>query len=88
MNHFKKSFRGYRVKEVEERIAVLETQLAQSKSVLEQKQALIHEKQISNEQLQDLLENGSEQELIERAAREKLDYVYANEEVYEDLSGK
>ena len=26
MNHFKKSFRGYRVKEVEERIAVLETQ--------------------------------------------------------------
>ena len=66
----------------------LQTQLAQSKSVLEQKQALIHENQISNEQLQDLLENGSEQELIERAAREKLDYVYANEEVYEDLSGK
>lgn len=66
----------------------LQTQLAQSKSILEQKQALIHEKQISNEQLQDLLENGSEQELIERAAREKLDYVYANEEVYEDLSGK
>ncbi|PWM21027.1 MAG: hypothetical protein DBX53_07290 [Clostridiales bacterium] len=34
MNHFKKSFRGYRVKEVEERIAVLETQLAQSRAEL------------------------------------------------------
>ena len=34
-----------------------------------------------------LLENGDDTEFIERAAREKLGFVYANENVYIDISG-
>ena len=41
-----------------------------------------------NADIAQLLENGSESDFIERAARDKLDYVYANEEVYIDISGK
>ena len=47
-----------------------------------------NKKQISNEELENLLESGSDIDLIERAARDKLDYVYENEEIYEDSSGK
>ena len=42
---------------------------------------------ISNKELESLLENGSHDELVERAAREKLGFVYANEEIYEDIKG-
>ncbi len=31
--------------------------------------------------------NGSEKEIIEKAARERLGYVYADEQVYKDKSG-
>mgnify|MGYP003295071923 CR=1 FL=1 len=34
-----------------------------------------------------LLESGDDAEFIERAAREKLGFVYANEHVYIDISG-
>lgn len=34
-----------------------------------------------------LLESGDDAEFIERAAREKLSFVYANEHVYIDISG-
>lgn len=37
--------------------------------------------------LQQLLEEGSHVEMIEKAAREKLGYVYPDEEVYVDISG-
>ncbi|MBQ2676342.1 MAG: septum formation initiator family protein [Clostridia bacterium] len=66
----------------------LQAELAENKKILAQKQALITQKQISNDDLKYLLEKGSEKDLIERAARDKLDYVYQNEEVYEDISGK
>ena len=36
----------------------------------------------------DLLENGSQQQIIEQAARERLGYVYPNEEIYTDISGE
>lgn len=35
----------------------------------------------------DLLENSTEEELIEKAARERLGFVYPNERVYVDRSG-
>lgn len=43
---------------------------------------------LKNEQLASLLENGTESDFIERAARDRLGYVYSNEEVYTDISGK
>ena len=66
----------------------LQTELAQNKKILADKQAQISELQVPNEELSELLNNGSQKELIERAAREKLGFVYANEEIYEDISGK
>ena len=36
----------------------------------------------------DLLKNGSEEDIIEQAARERLGYVYPNEEIYTDISGE
>ena len=34
-----------------------------------------------------LLESGNDNEIIEKAARERLGYVYADEQVYIDISG-
>lgn len=34
-----------------------------------------------------LLESGNDSEIIEKAARERLGYVYADEQVYIDISG-
>lgn len=39
------------------------------------------------EELKNLLSQGSEEEIIERAARERLGFVYADEEIYIDISG-
>ncbi len=38
-------------------------------------------------ELERLLENGTEAQIIEKAARERLGYVYADEQVYVDISG-
>ncbi len=65
----------------------LQSQLISSRKVLAQKQEEISALKVSNEELQSLLENGSHDELVERAAREKLGFVYANEEIYEDIKG-
>lgn len=43
---------------------------------------------LQNQELAELLSSGSEQELIERAARDRLGYVYSDEEVFTDISGK
>ncbi len=53
-------------------------ELNEQKKVMEQK--------IS--ELERLLENGTEAQIVERAARERLGYVYADEQVYVDISGK
>ncbi len=39
------------------------------------------------EELKSLLNDGSQAEIIERAARDRLGYVYADEEIYIDISG-
>lgn len=65
----------------------LQTQLVLARKVLTQKQEEITELKVSNEELEELLKNGFQEELVERAAREKLGFVYANEEIYEDIKG-
>lgn len=45
------------------------------------------EQELKNQELLQLLENGSEKDFIERAARDRLGYVYADEKVYTDMSG-
>lgn len=45
------------------------------------------EKASQIESLTALLESGNENEIIEKAARERLGYVYADEQVYIDISG-
>lgn len=66
----------------------LQSDLVSYRAELKQKKEAKVQQCIANENLKNLLTNGSQKELIEHAAREKLDYVYANEEVYEDISGK
>lgn len=65
----------------------LQTQLVDSRKTLVQKQEEISALKVSNAELESLLKNGSHDELVERAAREKLGFVYANEEIYEDIKG-
>lgn len=45
------------------------------------------ERELRISELSRLLENGDETEIIEKAARERLGYVYADEQVYVDISG-
>ena len=65
----------------------LQSELVQERALLRAKQAEITQLEVSNKELKNLLENGDHNELIERAAREKLDFVYANEEIYQDVKG-
>ncbi len=44
--------------------------------------------ELKNQELENLIKNGTESDYIERAARDRLGYVYANEEVFTDISGK
>lgn len=39
------------------------------------------------DQLSALMEDGSEEQIIEKAARERLGYVFADEKVFVDISG-
>ncbi len=39
------------------------------------------------DELKDLLENGTEADIIEKAARERLGFVYSDEQVFIDISG-
>ena len=44
-------------------------------------------KQTEIDELKKLLESGSKEEIIERAARERLGYVYSDEQIFIDISG-
>lgn len=54
-------------------------------STLKQQKAL---KQVEIDDLRKILDSGSRDRLIEKAARERLGYVYTDEEIYVDISGK
>ncbi len=68
-------------------IAGLYSELAESRGKLAGVKDQIAETEDRIDEDKNLLENGTEQELIEKAARDKLGYVYPNEQVFVDKSG-
>lgn len=62
-------------------------ELSTSKGELEKLTAEYSEKQLEITELKALLEDGSKEEIIEAAARERLGFVYSDEEIYIDISG-
>ncbi len=61
--------------------------LADQQNSLAQLEKTKAEKLAQIEYLNNLLESGNENEIIEKAARERLGYVYADEQVFIDISG-
>ena len=68
-------------------LAQLYTNLSQNKQGLAELRQMQQDREAKNEELKQLLENGTQDDMIEHNAREKLDYVYTDEEVYVDISG-
>lgn len=66
----------------------LQVELINSRRELEYQTAKEAEIKLRNQELLNLLNNGTERDFIERAARDRLGYVYADERVFEDLSGQ
>ena len=58
------------------------TELVKDKATLAQKQEQYESVTLQNQELKNLLSSGSEKELIERAARDRLGYVYKGEIVF------
>ena len=48
---------------------------------------LLKAKNIKKSELTELLEEGSQADIVEKAARERLGYVYSDEVIYIDISG-
>ena len=66
----------------------LQIELARNQKELSDLYANKETVELKNQELTNLIENGTESDYIERAARDRLGYVYANEEVFTDISGK
>ena len=66
----------------------LQAELVQVRSQLSERKTAIEQKSAENENLKKLIKSGSEKDLIERMAREKLGYVYAGEEIFQNTEGK
>ncbi len=62
-------------------------ELSESQNRLSELKATLESEQIKIEDYKALLSAGSHADIIEKAARERLGYVYSNEEVYVDISG-
>ena len=60
----------------------LQSQLSDLKGQLADKTATLESIKLSNQDLTNLLENGSERDIIERAARDRLGYVYKGDIVF------
>ncbi len=63
-------------------MAMVYSELKEKEQVLLQKQAELDSYLLKNEELTNLLRNGSDKEIIERAARDRLGYVYKDEIVF------
>ena len=61
--------------------------LNQSRKELEELKAQYAEEQNDIEELRTMLEDGSQSQIIEKAARERLGFVYPDEQVFIDISG-
>ena len=62
-------------------------ELRENRNKLEELKITLSKEQIKIEEYKALLSEGSHADIIEKAARERLGYVYSNEEVYVDISG-
>lgn len=65
-------------------LIMLETQLISNNQTLTKKQEELQTTNAHIEELQKMLDNGEEQAFIEKAARERLGYVYPDEQVFID----
>lgn len=68
-------------------IGSLQMQLLENKKELNHLNRIKTEKMQKINELVGLLETGTESDFIEKAARERLGYIYSDETVYIDLSG-
>lgn len=68
-------------------LAGLWRSLEESKSKLHDLTEHYNAEQSDIEELKHLLEDGSQAKIIEKAARERLGYVFSDEEIYIDISG-
>ncbi|MBO4694110.1 MAG: septum formation initiator family protein [Clostridia bacterium] len=62
-------------------------ELSDSQDKLTELKTTLENEQIQIEEYKALLSEGSHADIIEKAARERLGFVYSNEEVYVDISG-
>lgn len=62
--------------------------LNENRNTLIQLEETFSQKQAEISELKELLQNGSQDDIIEKAARERLGYVYSDEVIYIDISGK
>ncbi len=65
----------------------LQMKLVESRNELASVEERTEQQRLKNQELLSLLQTGNEKDFIERAARDRLGYVYADEEVYTDISG-
>ena len=62
-------------------------ELRENQNKLLELKAALESEQLQIEEYKALLSEGSHADIIEKAARERLGYVYSNEEIYVDISG-
>ncbi len=62
-------------------------QLSNKRSELIEKQQVLADMQLELDDLKKLLNEGTKNQIIEKAARERLGYVFSEEEVFLDISG-
>lgn len=65
----------------------LQVQISEADRKCEEVSAAYENQQLENSELQRLLENGNEEEYIERVAREQLGFVKPDEKVFYDVAG-
>lgn len=68
-------------------VGSLVKELTESRSALSSVQEDIVQTEAKVKELEHLTTNGTKEEIIEKAARDRLGYVFADEQVYKDISG-
>lgn len=68
-------------------LASLFGQLNQKRVELNERQEVLANMQLELDDLKTLLNEGTDNQIIEKAARERLGYVFSDEEVFLDISG-
>ncbi len=62
-------------------------QLSKKRAELIERQEVLANMQLELDDLKKLLNEGTQSQIIEKAARERLGYVFSDEEVFLDISG-